>query len=79
MEPTRMIAGQRPSIVDNIFTNIFEKSLNSGNLDDKITDDLPNFSFIVDFIDQQKNKKIRIKNMKAFNEKTYLKDLDSLK
>ena len=74
-----MIAGQRPSIVDNIFTNIFEKSLNSGNLDDKITDDLPNFSFIVDFIDQQKNKKIRIKNMKAFNEKTYLKDLDSLK
>ena len=74
-----MIAGQRPSIVDNIFTNIFEKSLNSGNLDDKITDHLPNFSFIVDFIDQQKNKKIKIKNMKALTEKTYLKDLDSLK
>ena len=74
-----MIAGQRPSIVDNTFTNIFEKSLNSGNLDDKITDHLPNFSFIVDFIDQQKNKKIKIKNMKALTEKTYLKDLDSLK
>ena len=74
-EPTRMIAGQRPSIVDNIFTNIFEKSLNSGNLDDKITDHLPNFSFIVDFIDQQKNKKIRIKNMKAFNEKLTLRTL----
>ena len=50
-EPTRMIAGQRPSIVDNIFTNIFEKSLTSGNLDDKITDHLLNFLFIVDFID----------------------------
>ena len=55
-EPTKMIDGQRPSIVDNIFTNIFAKSLNSGNLDDKITDHLPNFLFTVDFIDQQKNQ-----------------------
>ena len=39
-EPTRMIAGQRPSIVDNIFSNIFEKNLNSSNLIDKITDHL---------------------------------------
>ena len=74
-----MIAGQRPSIVDNIFDNIFEKSLNSGNLIDEITDYLPNFLFIADFVDQQKNQKTRIRNMKAFNEETYLKDLDSLK
>ena len=74
-----MIADQRPSIVDNIFANIFEKSLNSGNLIDEITDYLPNFLFIVDFVDQQKNQKIRIRNMKAFKEETYLKDLDSLK
>ena len=74
-----MIAGQRPSIVDNIFANIFEKSLNSGNLIDEITDYLPNFLFIADFVDQQKNQKTRIRNMKAFNEETYLKDLDSLK
>ena len=73
-----MIAGQRPNIVDNIFTNIFEKSL-SGNLTDKITDHLPNFLFILDFIDQQKNKQITIRNMKAFNEETYLEDFDSLK
>ena len=46
-----MIAGQRPSIVDNIFTNIFEKSLTSGNLDDKLTDHLLNFLFIVDLLD----------------------------
>ena len=76
---TRMIAGQRPNLVDNIFTNIFEKSLNSGILTDKITDHLPNFLFILDFIDQQKNKQITIRNMKAFNEETYLEDLDSLK
>ena len=52
-----MIAGQRPSIVDNIFSNIFEKNLNSSNLIDKITDHLLNFYFIVEFIDQQKNQK----------------------
>ena len=39
-EPTKMIVGQRPSIVDKIFTNIFEKNLNSSNLIDKITDHL---------------------------------------
>ena len=41
-ELTRMIAGQRPSIVD-IFTNIFEKNLNSSILIDKRTDHLLNF------------------------------------
>ena len=61
------------------YSNIFAKDLNSGNLIDKITDHLPNFLFIADFIDQQKNKKIRIRNMKIFNQETYLKDLDSLK
>ena len=74
-----MIAGQRPSIVENVFINIFEKSLSSDSLIDKTTDHLPNFLFIVDFIDQQKNKKIRIRNIKAFNGETYFKDPDSLK
>ena len=69
----------RLSIVDNIFTNLFEKSFNSSNLINKITDHLPNFLFIADFVDQKKNQKTRIRNMKAFNEETYLKDLDSLK
>ena len=74
-----MTADPRPSIVDNIFTNILEKNLNNGNLIDKITDHLPNFLFVADFIDQQKNQKITIRNMKAFNQETYLKNLDSLK
>ena len=77
-EPTRMIAGLKPSKVDNIFTNIFEKNLNSGNLIDKITDHLLNFLFIADLIKQQKKQKIRIRNMKDFNQETYFKDLDSL-
>ena len=57
-EPTRMMAVQRPSVVDNIFTSIFEKKLNSANLLDQITDHLPNFLFNADFIDQQRNQKI---------------------
>ena len=62
-EATRRRAGQRRSIVDNIFTNIFEKNLHGGYLIDKITDHLPNFLFIADFIDQQKNQKTRIRNI----------------
>ena len=42
-EATRMIAGQRRSTVDNIFTNIFEKKLNGDYLIDKKTDHLPIF------------------------------------
>ena len=77
-EPICMITGQVPSIVDNTLTNIFEKNLNSDNLVDKITDYLPNFLFIADFIYQQKKTKIRIRNMKAFYQEIYFKDLDSL-
>ena len=73
-----MITGQVQSIVDNILTNIFGKNLNSDNLLDKITDYLPNSLFIADFIDHQKKPKIRIRNMKAFYQEIYFKDLDSL-
>ena len=73
-EPICMITGQVPSIVDNIF----EKNLSSDNLVDKITDYLPNFLFIADFIDQQKKTKIIIRNMKSFCQKIYFKDLGSL-
>ena len=73
-----MITGQVPSIVDNILTNIFEKNLSSDNLVDKITDYLPNFLFIADFIDQQKKAKIIIRNMRFFCQKIYFKDLGSL-
>ena len=69
-----MIAGQRRSIVDNIFTNIFEKKLNGGYLIDKKTDHLPIF-FIAEFIDQQKNQKIRFRNIKLLIKKLILRTL----
>ena len=65
-ESSRIIAGQRLSIVDNAFTNIFEKDLNSDNLIDKITDHLPNFLFIADLIDQQKKTKNYNKKYESF-------------
>ena len=69
-EATRRIAGQRRSIVDNIF-----KNLHGGYLIDKITDHLPNFLFIADFIDQQKNQKTRIRNIKLLIKKLTLRTL----
>ena len=43
MEPTRIVQGNKPSLVDNIFTNSIEP-VSSGNLYQKISDHLPNFA-----------------------------------
>ena len=77
-EPTRIIQGNRPSIVDNIFTIIFDKELYSGNLLDKITDHLPNFLIIKNIKNNHKNKKIKIRHMKNFDHDKYLSDLEEL-
>ena len=55
-EPTRIIQGNRPSIVGNILTNIFDKELYSGNLLDKITDHLPNLLIIKNIKNNHKKK-----------------------
>ena len=44
-EPTRIVNGNKPSLIDNIFSNSVEKCI-SGNLFDKISDHLPNFVII---------------------------------
>ena len=70
-ESTRMEPVQRRSAAD-IFINIFEKGLNRGNLIDVITNQLPNFLLIT------KNQAIRMKVMKAFNQKLFTEDLNTL-
>ena len=45
-KPTRIVGYNRPFLVDNIFVNIYDKTIFSGNLLDKITDHLPNFIII---------------------------------
>ena len=42
LEPTRIVQGNKPSLVDNIFSNSIEP-VTSGNLYQKISDHLPNF------------------------------------
>ena len=78
VEPTRIIDGNRPSLIDNIFINSIEKNITSGNILDKITDHMPNFISVNNYI--IKNKKIikKIRNFKNFDEKEYQKDLNSI-
>ena len=77
-EPTRIIQGNRPSLVDNIFTNIFNKELYSGNILDKITDHLPNFLIIKNIKNYYKIKNIKLRDMINFNHDKYLSDLQEL-
>ena len=77
-EPNRIIQGNRPSLVDNIFTNIFNKELYSGNILDKITDHLPNFLIIKNVKNYYKIKNIKLRDMINFNHDKYLSDLQEL-
>ena len=45
-EPTRIVKYNRPSLVDNIFVNIYDKKIQGGNIIDKIPDHLPHFAII---------------------------------
>ena len=56
-DSTRIVPGNRPSLVDNIFINIIDKNLHSGNSFDKLTDHLPNFVIIENMNKKPVNKK----------------------
>ena len=79
LEPTRIINNNRPSLLDNIFTNTHNKTLNSGKLLDKIPDHMPNFLIIENILEPNKHQKIKIRDMKNFSEDKFLRDLDELK
>ena len=57
LEPTRIVNNNRPSLLDNIFTNTHNKILNSGNLLDKISDHMPNFLIIENILEPKKHQK----------------------
>ena len=66
IEPTRITNTNKPSLVDNIFTNIFDDPL-SGNILENISyDHLPNF-MILNRQNRQKDKKILKRSIKDFN------------
>ena len=71
-KPTQIVSYNRPSLVDNIFVNIYDKTIFGGNLLDKITDHLPNFIIIKNLPLKPQIKKIRIRDMKNFNHEKYI-------
>ena len=73
-EPTRIANGNKPSLVDNIFSNTVEKCI-SGNIFDKISDHLPNFAMIENIKSKPKPKSFKRRNMKHSNELNYQADL----
>ena len=44
--PTRFVEHNKSSLVDNIFANFSDMHCTSGNITEKVTDHLPNFSLI---------------------------------
>ena len=38
LEPTRIVSNNRPSLIDNIFINTYDKPIHSGNFINKISD-----------------------------------------
>ena len=77
-EPKRIVSGNRPSLVDNIFINIIDKNLHNGNLLDKLTDHLPNFVIIENTNKKIRKQKIKVRDMTHFTLNKYLADLKDL-
>ena len=74
-----MVLNSRPSLIDNICINTYDKTIHSGNFLDKVTDHMSNFCIIEDIIKIKKNRKIRITDMQQFEKDIFLKDLEELK
>ena len=60
-KPTRIVKYNRPSLLGNIFGNIYDKEIHCGNIIDKITDHLPNFVIIKNIEISYKNKNLKSK------------------
>ena len=78
--PTRITGHQKESLIDNIFINFSDLHCSSGNLFEKISDHLPNFMIIENLSALKKEKsKVRIRDMKNFNENNFINELKNLK
>ena len=74
IEPTRIVHGNKPSLVDNIFSNSLETCF-SGNLFEKISDHLPSFIMIKTDKVKPKPKCIKRRNMKNFDSGNFQADI----
>ena len=78
LEPTRIVQGQKPSLIDNIFINCVTKHVTSGNIYNKISDHMPNFAIIeAEYSENVKRKKI-FRNMSNFNARQFNEEVSHI-
>ena len=68
----------KSSLTDNISINTCTKSLNTGNIIEKISDHLSNFLIIQNCREERLNKKIQIRDMKNFELGTFSSNLEKV-
>ena len=78
LEPTRVIQGNRPSLIDNIFTNAITKTVISGNLLDKLSDHMPNFAIFNELKIKKNKDRRRIRDFSKFDKNKYQNDLKAI-
>ena len=76
--PTRVVKGQKPSLLDNIFSNAIDKETITGNLIAKITDHMPNFIILKNITLDHKSSKKKVRNFKSFDHDKYHTDVNSI-
>ena len=74
LEPTRIIQGNKPSLVDNIFSNSIEPVI-SGNLYQKISDHMPNFAIFNKTKPAKKKEYIKKRCAKNFDQNKFQDEL----
>ena len=72
--PSRVTAHEKPSLIDNIFTNFHNLDCTSGNLLDRISEHLPNFLIIekIKTFKMPKNK-IKKRDYSNFDKEKFIK------
>ena len=75
--PTRIVDNARLTLVDNIFSNYLNDNNMSGNLLETISDHLPNFMIIPDYLKSELKIKYKKRDYSKFIEKDYITDLNN--
>ena len=74
LEPSKIVANNRASIIDNIFINTIDKKIDSRNIIDKVSDHVPNFLLVKEITETKKYQKMKIRDMKNFDRKNIWKN-----
>ena len=78
LEPSRITGCQKPSLIDNIFTNIVEAKITAGNLTTCLSDHMPNFMILEKAMSYSKKAKLVKRDFTNFIKEDYLNDLRSI-